>query len=183
MKRVPPRFEHLLPVPDRLKPCAERADHTDRRRWFRSSGHIRRRSPYADAHKVAQQGYFPQRLPLHVNLLADARSAIDWPPPPPGRKRDNRQAGIRLGRLHRRDPKNLRCSFLALHRYSVGRNQMVALLVTAAIGNRVQRRSGRGAGAGRFRERSQPHHLRGDAAAAVCQQADGHYARGRRAAR
>ena len=22
MKRVPPRFEHLLPVPDRLKPCA-----------------------------------------------------------------------------------------------------------------------------------------------------------------
>lgn len=73
MKRVPPRFEHLLPVPDRLKPCAERADRTDRRRWFRSSGHIRGRSPHADAHEVAQQGYLPQRPPLHVNLFADAQ--------------------------------------------------------------------------------------------------------------
>ena len=54
--------------------------------------------------RIAERGHQLQRLPHHVDLLADARGAADRAQPPARRLRHDRRARGRLGRLHRRDP-------------------------------------------------------------------------------
>ena len=57
--------------------------------------------------RLADAGHQLQRLPHHVDLLADPRGAADRAQPSARRLRHDRRARGRLGRLHRRHPAHL----------------------------------------------------------------------------
>ncbi len=58
--------------------------------------------------KLASQGVSYNTFHTTADLLADARGTADRAQPPARRQRHDRRAGGRLGRLHRRDPEDLR---------------------------------------------------------------------------
>ena len=94
-------------VSGRKSPAEGRAQHPDhpaRRCRLRPAGYLRRPGPYADAVAARQRRHQLQRLPHHVDLLADARGAADRPQPSARRLRHHRRACRRLGRLYRRHP-------------------------------------------------------------------------------
>ena len=68
----------------------------------------RRPDPHADADAHREPGHQLQRVPHHLDLLADARSAADRAQPSARRLRHHRRARGGLGRLYRRDPADLR---------------------------------------------------------------------------
>ncbi len=95
--------------PQRLP--ARRAEHPHRparRRRLRRRRHLRRRGPHADTEQAGRRGHPLQRLPHHLDLLADPGGPADRAQPHPGRLRHHRRARGRLRRLHRRHPEDRR---------------------------------------------------------------------------
>ena len=87
---------------------AEHPHRAARRHRLRRGGHLRRRSPHADAHQARQRRPALQRLPHHRHLLAHARRLANRQKPHPRRLRHHRRARGRFRRLHRRHPEGSR---------------------------------------------------------------------------
>jgi arylsulfatase A-like enzyme len=128
MKRVPPRFEHLLPVPDRFKPCAPNVliilieddgfgvpdtfggeVHTRTLTKLRNKGICHNAFRSTSICPPTRAALLTGRLHHPVGKGTIAKRASDW---------DGCTGVI---------PKNLRCSFLSLHRRRhKQRNHLVA---------------------------------------------------------
>ena len=75
---------------------------------FGISETLRRRGAHADARPAGRRGHQLQRVPHHLDLLADARLAADRPQPYARRLRHDRRARGGLRRLYRRHPEDRR---------------------------------------------------------------------------